>query len=539
MKKLKTENQILMMLAFFSISIGLWENFRELWLQDNGFCTVDIGNIISIGTLISVIGILLAGKYISLKKLKIFVTVILILKLLNIFVLLNLNSTGNSILISISIIIDVVTSYLVTTSIYPLITVSVKNNTIYSKRKLTEYLFRDLGIFIGGLIIGKSILGILVNYNFCLLISMVFLGISEILILTISGTQNIEACKEQKISVLKYISKSKLQSTYIIYTFIGAIAYSTALGLKMLTFTNYLNFTDSSATNYFLIVGLIADLIGILALKYFTPKNDYITITIKFGIRLISYTIAFFANNIVVYLIAITWSLLISTAYENICDGYYINAVSNEYQFVYTNFRYIVRYFGEAIGIFLCGIMFEIGIKYMLGLSAILLTIQITLAYILIYMRKHNIRIICKKDSKIKYTERKCAYAIIYDDDRNIAIAYDDKYFFFGGGTEDNETSLETLKRELIEETGYELKDIKLLDNIISYEYSEARGNLKIVATIYTAKFDKKVTEPIEKDHKILWGRPEEFINLVYHKYQRVILKEYSESTNIKNEIKC
>ena len=98
---------------------------------------------------------------------------------------------------------------------------------------------------------------------------------------------------------------------------------------------------------------------------------------------------------------------------------------------------------------------------------------------------------------------------------------------------------METLKRELIEETGYELKDIKLLDNIISYEYSEARGNLKIVATIYTAKFDKKVTEPIEKDHKILWGRPEEFINLVYHKYQRVILKEYSESTNIKNEIKC
>lgn len=68
MKKLKTENQILMMLAFFSISIGLWENFRELWLQDNGFCTVDIGNIISIGTLISVIGILLAGKYISLKN---------------------------------------------------------------------------------------------------------------------------------------------------------------------------------------------------------------------------------------------------------------------------------------------------------------------------------------------------------------------------------------------------------------------------------------------------------------------------------------
>ncbi len=35
MKKIKNENQILIMLAFFSISVGLWGNFRQLWLQDN------------------------------------------------------------------------------------------------------------------------------------------------------------------------------------------------------------------------------------------------------------------------------------------------------------------------------------------------------------------------------------------------------------------------------------------------------------------------------------------------------------------------
>lgn len=37
MKKIKDENKILIMLAFFSISIGLWGNFRQLWLQDNNF----------------------------------------------------------------------------------------------------------------------------------------------------------------------------------------------------------------------------------------------------------------------------------------------------------------------------------------------------------------------------------------------------------------------------------------------------------------------------------------------------------------------
>lgn len=61
MSKIKKENQILIMLAFFSISMGLWENFRQLWLQDNNFSATDISNIISIGTLVSVLGILLVG----------------------------------------------------------------------------------------------------------------------------------------------------------------------------------------------------------------------------------------------------------------------------------------------------------------------------------------------------------------------------------------------------------------------------------------------------------------------------------------------
>lgn len=33
MKKIKNENQILIMLAFFSISVGLWGNFRQLWTR--------------------------------------------------------------------------------------------------------------------------------------------------------------------------------------------------------------------------------------------------------------------------------------------------------------------------------------------------------------------------------------------------------------------------------------------------------------------------------------------------------------------------
>lgn len=382
----KSENKILIMLAIFSISMGLWENFRQLWLEDNNFSAINISNILSIGTIASVVGIMFVGKYIKISKLKDLVTYSLIIKFLNLVLIFYLNNKGLTNLINICMIIDILTGYLVTTSIYPLLTTIVKNNIIYSRRKLTEYLFKDIGILVGGLIIGRNILGVFVNYNMCLLISIVFLIISIIVIVSIPKPVDIDNKKTD--SIIKYIAKSKIQRVYIIYTFIGAAAMSTALGLKMLMLTNYFKFTDTQAINYLLIVGLLSDIVGILALKYFTPKNDYITITIKFGIRFTAYLIAFISNNIIISIIATTWSILISTSYENICDGYYINMIPNKYQLTFTNFRYAVRYLGEASGIFLCGLMYKLGLRYMFGLSSLILFFQITLAYYLIYLRK-------------------------------------------------------------------------------------------------------------------------------------------------------
>ncbi len=387
MKKLKSENQILLMLAFFSISIGLWENFRQLWLQTNNFTVANISNITSIGTLISVIGIMFVGKYVKLNKLKTFVGFSLIIKFINLIFLLSLNNKGNINLINLSIIVDLLTGYLITTSIYPLITTIIKNNTIYSKRKLTEYLFKDVGILVGGLLIGRNVIGVLVDYNVCLLISIMFLALSIIIMFNTSACTEAGIVKNEKKSIIKYILSSKIQIIYALYTFIGSMAMFTALGLKMLTLTNFFKFTDNQATNYLLVVGLLADILGIFALKYLTPKNDYITITIKFGIRFIGYLIAFLSNNLIITIAAITWSLLISTSYENVCDGYYINRVDNKYQLSLTNFRYIVRYLGEALGVFLCGLMYEIGLRYMFGLSAFFMVFQLALAYYLIYLR--------------------------------------------------------------------------------------------------------------------------------------------------------
>lgn len=364
MKQIKNEDKMLIMLAFFSVSVGLWENFRQLWLQDNNFAVTQISNIISIGTFLSVIGIVVVGKYCKLSKLNNTLMVVLFVKFLNMLLLYYLNGTNKTNIINISIIIDIAMEYIIITSIYPLIVTIVKSNTVYSKRKLTEYLFRDIGILFGGVFIGKTIAGLLIDYNTCLIISNFFLAMSIITMANIKINYKEEE-KEKKKSIFKYIFQDKILILYLVYMFIGSAAMKTALGLKMLTLTNYYNFSDNIATNYFLIVGLLADIIGIIALRYLTPQNDYLTISIKFGIRFIGYVIAFISNSMIVTIIAITWSLLISTAYENITDGIYINHADNSYQLSFANLRYIVKFLGEAVGLFFCGIMYEFGLRYM------------------------------------------------------------------------------------------------------------------------------------------------------------------------------
>ena len=255
-----------------------------------------------------------------------------------------------------------------------------------SKRKLVEYLFKDIGILIGGIIIGRTIKLLTIDYNILLLLSMIFTIVSALILISINVKN-----KNEKIKVsIKDIMKDKITIIYLIYYCIASIAMSVGLGLKMLMLTNKLGFSDVGATNYLLIIGLTADVIGIVALKFLTPKSDYLAISLKFGIRFILYILAFFINNHIMSMIAITWSILISTAYENKTDAPYINRIKNEYSIFFSNIRYMTWMAGNAIGLYLAGKIYSYGINYMFGLSAIFMFIQIGLAYYLIYLRKKH-----------------------------------------------------------------------------------------------------------------------------------------------------
>ncbi len=135
-----------------------------------------------------------------------------------------------------------------------------------------------------------------------------------------------------------------------------------------------------------------------------------------------------------------------------------------------------------------------------------------------------------KKLEGVVYTKRPGAYAIIeHKEDNKVAIARaNNDCFFLGGGIEEKEMPIEALKRELLEEAGYTIKNVQLFDEVTSWTDGERRGPLEVIATFYIAEFDQKVTDPIEKDHEILWVDAMEYKEKLYHEYQRYILGEYA-----------
>ncbi|MCI8586992.1 MAG: NUDIX domain-containing protein [Clostridia bacterium] len=138
------------------------------------------------------------------------------------------------------------------------------------------------------------------------------------------------------------------------------------------------------------------------------------------------------------------------------------------------------------------------------------------------------------KNKNIEYRKRPGAYAIIKrKEDNKIGIVMnttnENDFFFLGGGIEKGETEIEALRRELIEESGYAIKNIKEFDKVGSFVYAEDKGYLEVIANVYIAEFEKKIVEPIEKDHKVLWVTANEYINKMSQEWQRYILKEYIE----------
>jgi 8-oxo-dGTP diphosphatase len=149
-------------------------------------------------------------------------------------------------------------------------------------------------------------------------------------------------------------------------------------------------------------------------------------------------------------------------------------------------------------------------------------------------VRRMGNRIFGEKVAGVEYQKRKGVYAVIFHTTKSeVAVVQTRRghYFLPGGGIEGNETNEECLKRELLEETGYEIKIGSLIGKALNYFYSTMNEPICSEGYFYMAEFLHKTGYPVEDDHCLRWLHVEKVEQLLIHEHHQWAMKE-----RLKNE---
>lgn len=390
----KDIKRILIVLGLYSLAGGLFYSFQELWMQSNNLSITTIGNVYSIGAILSVSVIFLCSSVINQRRLKKFVLSIILIKTLSLFILFFINGSNFFFLIKFIIMIDYVVDVEIYTCIYPMLSTITKNDKLYAKRGLIYSLFYYLGTLLAGVLLGRILINFEINYNIYVFIAAMLMLIAFIILMGLNLNKYIKdepKRSENTILILKLVKEiknDKITIFYLMFIVLGQISYYSIMGLLVTILSNYFNFSDSIISISQIIAGFTAVLVGAIVLEKLTFKSDYINIGIKFGGRLLFYFIAIILNNKIMYLVAFIYILLFSESYTHVSDAPYINRFDNEYQLAFCNLRDMFSYFGRSIGTFLCGILFVINIRLNFLIASIFILAQITFIYLAIHTRK-------------------------------------------------------------------------------------------------------------------------------------------------------
>ncbi len=126
------------------------------------------------------------------------------------------------------------------------------------------------------------------------------------------------------------------------------------------------------------------------------------------------------------------------------------------------------------------------------------------------------------------YVPRPGAYGILRNDQGWIAVLETPRGCFLpGGGSEGGETPEETLVREVREECGFRVQDIRRIGEAVEYVYTEGNeAGIRKECVFFVATVVGILGPPTEPDHTVLWLPLEEAdLRLVHGSQQWALAK--------------
>lgn len=135
--------------------------------------------------------------------------------------------------------------------------------------------------------------------------------------------------------------------------------------------------------------------------------------------------------------------------------------------------------------------------------------------------------IIGEKLENTKYDFRETCFGICLKNEKMIMVKKNEQFSFMGGGIEKNENHEDCLKREFIEEGGYEIKSIKPFVVIDCFWLAAGKWPLESLANFYIVELGEKICEPTEEGLVVQEVEIEEVAGLLPLPYHQKALELY------------
>ena len=380
--KKNDEKLLMIVLAFMCFSIGVWSNYRQLWLTNNGFDITSISRLFSVALICSAVISFIISLFSTKVNIKSIIVMSILFRSISMTMLL---FTKDVFIIKTSMLLGIMCDVIFSIAFYPLLTYVTKSDESYKRKMLIEYFAKDIGIVFCGLLIGVKIGELLFSYDTCLLIALVSSFLSVIVLLFYNTNEDYLDKNNSLKKSFKNIFSSKVNNLFLTNQLIINISYGIVFDLILIILTEYINFEVSLASVFIIVCNVLGSISGAIINKYSDSWSVSKSSIVRFGIRIFGYIIAFLLNDTIGFIIAIIIGYITSRILDNKTTGTFLELIDKKEQFLFGNIKYFAACIGEGIGVFLAGILISISFKYVFMGAIVITIIQIM---IFVYLDK-------------------------------------------------------------------------------------------------------------------------------------------------------